>query len=192
MPIWLTLIIAYLLGCIPTAYLAGKITTGKDIRSLGDENPGAGNAYRELGPKAGIIVFFVDTAKGAAAALIAQGGHLSQNWVMATGLAAVIGHNWPVFLRLRGGRGVATTLGILFVLIPIPMFVMTIPTLLILLWRRDVTPPMVFLFVLLPLVEWAFKVNPAIIIYGLFLPALVGVTTFFRTRPKEARYKGAE
>ena len=192
MPIWLIIIIAYLLGSIPTAYIIGRVTLGKDIRRLGDENSGAGNAYRELGPKAGIIVFFVDTAKGTAAVLIAQAGLLSQNWVMATGLAAVIGHNWPAFLGFRGGRGVATAIGILFVLIPIPMLVMTLPTFLILLWRRSVTPTMAFLFIVLPFVEWAFKVNPAVIAYGLFLPALTGVTTLFRNRARQVKYKGAE
>jgi glycerol-3-phosphate acyltransferase PlsY len=180
----LILVIAYLLGCIPTAYIIGRLTSGKDIRCLGDENPGAGNAYREIGPKAGVIVFVVDAAKGAAAVLIAQAGHISQNWVMITGLVAVIGHNWPVFLGFRGGRGVSTAIGILYILIPIPMLVMTLPTLLILIWRRNVTPSMAFLFIILPLVEWAFKVNPAIIVYGLFLPALTGVTTYFRTRPR--------
>ena len=192
MPIWLVLVIAYLLGCIPAAYIAGKVTAGKDIRCLGDENPGAGNAYRELGPTAGIVVFFVDTAKGTAAVLLAQAGHLSQNWVMATGLAVVIGHNWPVFLGFRGGRGVATAIGILFVLIPIPMLIMTLPTFLILIWRRNVTPSMAFLFIVLPLIEWAFKVNPAVIVYGLFLPALTGVTTLFRNHARQVKYKGAE
>ncbi|HTY81461.1 MAG TPA: glycerol-3-phosphate acyltransferase [Dehalococcoidales bacterium] len=187
MPNWLVLIIGYLLGCIPTAYIAGRKKAGKDIRCLGDKNPGAGNAYRELGPTPGVIVFFVDTAKGVAAVLIAQAGQLSQNWVMATGLATVIGHNWPIFLGFRGGRGVATTLGILYVLAPVPMLVMTVPTFLILLWRRNVTPAMAFLFIILPFVEWAFKTNPAIIVYGLFLPALTGVLTFFRTRPKVQR-----
>lgn len=191
MPIWLILIIAYLLGCIPTAYIAGRVTLGKDIRCLGDENSGAGNAYRELGAKAGTIVFVVDTIKGVIAVLIAQASQLSQNWAMAAGLAAVIGHNWPVYLRFRGGRGVATTLGILFVLIPIPMIILTIPTLLIFIWRKNVTPTMAFLFIVLPLVELAFKVNPAIIVYGLFLPALIGVTTYFRTRPKAVKCKGA-
>jgi hypothetical protein len=65
---------------------------------------------------------------------------------------------------------------------------MTIPTLLILIWRRNVTPSMAFLFILLPLVDWWLKVSPLLIGYGLALPALVGITTFFRTRPKALKH----
>lgn len=181
---WLIIIISYLLGSIPTAYVAGRLTAGNDIRRLGDENAGAANAYREIGSKAGIIVGIIDAAKGSTVILIAQAINMSQVVVLFAGAAAVIGHNWPVFLGFRGGRGVSTTLGILFVLVTLPMLIMTIPTLLILIWRRNVTPSMAFLFILLPLVDWWLKVSPLLIVYGLALPALVGITTFFRTKPK--------
>ena len=181
---WLIVIISYLLGSIPTAYIAGRLTAGGDIRRLGDENAGAANVYRELGSKAGIIVGVIDAAKGSMVILIAQAINMSQVVVLFAGTAAVIGHNWPVFLGFRGGRGVSTTLGILFVLVTLPMLIMTVPTLLILIWRRNVTPSMAFLFILLPLVDWWMKVSPVLIGYGLALPALVGITTFFRTKPK--------
>jgi acyl phosphate:glycerol-3-phosphate acyltransferase len=104
--------------------------------------------------------------------------------ILFAGLAAVIGHNWPVFLGFRGGRGVATTLGILFVLVTIPMLILALPTFLILIWRRNVTPSMAFLFVLLPFVDWIMKIPVILIAYGIALPALVGITTWFRTKPK--------
>ena len=185
---WLIIIISYLLGSIPTAYIAGRLTAAADIRRLGDENAGAANAYRELGSKAGIIVGVIDAAKGSMVILIAQAINMSQVVVLFAGTAAVIGHNWPVFLGFRGGRGVSTTLGILFVLVTLPMLIMTIPTLLILIWRRNVTPSMAFLFILLPLVDWWLKVSPLLIGYGLALPALVGITTFFRTKPKALKH----
>ena len=185
---WLIIIISYLLGSIPTAYIAGRLTAAADIRRLGDENAGAANAYRELGSKAGIIVGVIDAAKGSMVILIAQAINMSQVVVLFAGTAAVIGHNWPVFLGFRGGRGVSTTLGILFVLVTLPMLIMTIPTLLILIWRRNVTPSMAFLFILLPLVDWWLKVSPVLIGYGLALPALVGITTFFRTKPKALKH----
>jgi glycerol-3-phosphate acyltransferase PlsY len=185
---WLIIIIGYLLGSIPTAYIAGRLTAGGDIRRLGDENAGAANAYRELGSKAGIIVGVIDAAKGSMVILIAQAINMSQVVVIFAGTAAVIGHNWPVFLGFRGGRGVSTTLGILYVLVTLPMLIMTIPTLLILIWRRNVTPSMAFLFILLPLVDWWLKVSPLLIGYGLALPALVGITTFFRTKPKALKH----
>jgi glycerol-3-phosphate acyltransferase PlsY len=181
---WLVVIISYLLGAFPTAYLAGRVIAGNDIRRIGDENAGAANAYRELGSRAGIIVGVIDAAKGSLVILIAQAVNMSQAVVLFAGTAAVIGHNWPVFLGFRGGRGVSTAIGILFVLVTLPMLIMTLPTLLILIWRRNVTPSMAFLFIILPFVDWWMKVPPLVIGYGVALPALVGITTFFRTRPK--------
>jgi glycerol-3-phosphate acyltransferase PlsY len=181
---WLIIIISYLIGSIPTAYLLGHFTAGHDIRQMGDENAGAANAYRELGPKAGIIVGVIDAAKGSAVILIAQATGMTQLIVLFAGAAAVAGHNWPVFLGFRGGRGVSTTLGILLVLVTIPMLVLALPTLLILILKRNVTPAMAFLFIALPLVDLLFRVQPILIGYGIALPALVGITTFFRTKPK--------
>jgi glycerol-3-phosphate acyltransferase PlsY len=184
MPVWSIIVIGYLLGALPTAYIAGRMTAGKDIRRLGDENAGAANAYRELSPKAGVIVGIIDAAKGALVIFIAQAANMSQVVILFTGAAAVIGHNWPVFLGFRGGRGVSTTIGILFVLVTLPMLIMTLPTVLILIWRRNVTPSMAFLFIVLPLVDWWLKVPGVLITYGVALPALIGITTFFRNRQR--------
>jgi glycerol-3-phosphate acyltransferase PlsY len=181
---WLIVIISYLLGSIPTSYIVGRFTAGRDIRRMGDENAGAANAYRELGPRTGIFVGVIDAAKGAVVILIAQATGMSQPVVLLSGVAAVVGHNWPVFLGFRGGRGVSTTIGILYVLVTIPMLILTLPTLLILILKRNVTPAMAFLFIALPLVDLFFKIPPLLIVYGIALPALVGVTTYFRTRPK--------
>jgi len=181
---WLIIIISYLLGSIPTAYLAGRVVAGRDIRRMGDENVGAANVYRELSPRAGILVGFIDAAKGTLVIVIAQAVNMPQLVVLVAGVAAVVGHNWPVFLGFRGGRGVSTTLGILFVLVTLPMLILTLPTLLILIWKRNVTPSMAFLFIILPLVDWWLNVPPALMAYGVALPALVGITTFFRNRLK--------
>jgi glycerol-3-phosphate acyltransferase PlsY len=182
---WLIMITAYVVGSLPTAYLAGRFLKGKDIRQMGDENAGAANAYRELGPSAGIIVFIIDAAKGAVVILIAQAANMSQIVVLFSGAFAVVGHNWPVFLGFRGGRGVSTTIGVLAVLVTIPMLVLALPTILILILKRNVTPSMAFLFIALPFVDWLFKVPAVLIGYGIALPTLVGITHFFRTRPKE-------
>ena len=184
---WFIVIFSYLLGSIPTSYIAGRITTGRDIRQLGDENAGAANAYRELGRIAGIYVFLIDAVKGAAVILIARVVEMPQGVVLTAGLAAVVGHNWPVFLGFRGGRGVSTTIGILYVLVAIPMLILTLPALLILILKRNVTPSMAFLFIALPAVDWLFKVQPILIWYGLALPVLIGITTWFRNRNKVLR-----
>jgi glycerol-3-phosphate acyltransferase PlsY len=181
---WLVIVISYLLGSIPTAYLVGRASAGSDIRKIGDENAGAANVYRELGPRAGVLVGFIDVAKGTLVIFIAQAVNMPQIVVMVAGAAAVVGHNWPVFLGFRGGRGVSTTIGILFILVTLPMLILTLPALLILIFRRNVTPSMAFLFIFLPLVDWWLNVPPVLMAYGVALPALVGITTFFRNRPK--------
>jgi glycerol-3-phosphate acyltransferase PlsY len=184
---WLIVILGYLLGSIPTAYIAGHILKGNDIRRMGDENVGAANAFRELSRKAGITVGIIDAGKGALAVIIAQAADMPQTVVMVTGAAAVIGHNWPVFIGFRGGRGVSTTIGILLVMVTQPILILALPTLLILIVKRNVTPAMAFLFILLPLVDWWLKVPPVLIIYGVALPALVGITTLLRTKSKVVR-----
>ncbi len=180
---WFVIIFSYLLGSLPTSYLLGRFTRKRDIRTMGDENAGAANAYREMGARTGIIVGVIDAVKGTAVILIAQAVNMPQLIVLGAGAAAVIGHNWPIFLGFRGGRGVSTTLGILFVLVTIPMLILTIPTILILILKRNVTPSMAFLFITLPLVDLAFRIEPILIGYGVVLPALIGITTWFRTRP---------
>ena len=102
---WLIPILGYLLGSIPTAYIAGRLLRGRDIRQMGDGNVGAQNAFRQLGAKVGITVGIIDIGKGALAVLIAQAAGIPLVAVLITGAAAVVGHNWPVFLGVRGGRG---------------------------------------------------------------------------------------
>jgi len=185
---WVIIILSYFIGAIPTGYIAGHMVRGVDIRRVGDENMGAANVYRELGPKAGILVGLIDAAKGAVSVLIAQAAGLVHLAVLACGLASVIGHNLPVFIGFRGGRGVSTTIGILLVLVTKPMLILALPTILILIWRRSTTPACAFLFIALPLVSWWQGVSALLIGYGIALPALVGVTHYFRVRQKVAHH----
>ncbi len=184
---WLIIIAGYLLGAIPTGYIAGRMVRGMDIRQVGDANMGAANVFRQLGARAGIIVGLVDVAKGALAVLIARAAHLPQSYELLTGAAAVIGHNWPVFIGFRGGRGVSTSIGILLVEVTQSMLILAVPALLALIIRRSVTLACAILFIALPLVSWWLGISPLLIAYGVALPALVGVTHFFRVRPKVLR-----
>jgi glycerol-3-phosphate acyltransferase PlsY len=154
---------------------------------MGDENMGAANAFRQLGRKAGVVVGIIDASKGALAILIAQAANLSQVVIMFTGAAAVIGHNWPIFLGFRGGRGESTTIGILTTLITQPMLIVAGPATLVLLIKRNVILASAFLFIPLPLVCWWVGMPLPLIVYSMALPCLVGFTHFLRTRPKLAR-----
>jgi glycerol-3-phosphate acyltransferase PlsY len=179
---WLIVILGYLIGSIPTAYIIGRALKGVDIRQIGDGNMGAANTFRQLGPKAGVTVGLIDAGKGAAAVLIAQATGLSLFAVLLTGVAAVIGHNWPAFLGFRGGRGEATTIGVLLVTITQPMLFMAIPAIAAHFILRDTTKAGAVLFVPLPLICWLVGLSGALIAYSIALPCLVGITHFLRTR----------
>lgn len=103
---------SYLLGSLPTAYVLGKWLRGIDIRKVGVRNMGALNAYRVLGPFWGIVTFLVDAGKGGLAIGMARAQGLGLQAVAVCGLLAVAGHNWPVFVRFRGGKGAATGMGV--------------------------------------------------------------------------------
>ena len=108
----LILFLGYLLGSFPSGYLAGKIAKGIDIRSLGSGSTGATNVLRHIGKRAAITVFLLDVFKGVISILLAKYFLLNDSWQVAIGLSTLIGHIWPVWLNWRGGKAVATGLGI--------------------------------------------------------------------------------
>ncbi len=126
--ILLALLAAYLLGSIPTALWVGRRFFGlADIREHGSGNAGATNTFRVLGPKAGSFVLLVDALKGFVAAfflpqwLVAQGAIAAEHelyYRLACGALAVVGHIYPVFAQFRGGKGVATILGMMLGVAP--------------------------------------------------------------------------
>ena len=109
---------AFLLGAIPFGYLAGKLK-GIDLRAHGSGNIGATNALRVLGWKIGLPVLLLDVLKGYLPVLLAQRLALSPWWVVGAGLLAILGHTYSPFLGFRGGKGVATSLGVLIGLSPL-------------------------------------------------------------------------
>lgn len=154
---------------------------------MGDANVGAANAFRQLGAGAGITVGIVDAGKGALAILIAQAASLPLVAVLSAGVAAVIGHNWPVFIGFRGGRGGSTTIGILLTVITQPMLITAGPALAALLILRDVTKASAVLFIPLPLLCWWLGMPGLLTGYSIALPCLVGFTHFLRTRQTAIR-----
>jgi len=109
---------AYLLGSLPAAYLAAKWSRGIDIRQYGDGNVGSTNLMRLTSKRMAIPVVIFDLGKGALMVWVAQllGLNITQQAVV--GVAAVIGHKWPIFLRFNGGRGIFTSLGVISILAP--------------------------------------------------------------------------
>ena len=181
-------LLSYLLGSIPSAYIAGRLLRGIDIRKVGDGNVGAANAYREIGAKAGIAVLVADVGKGAIAASITS-ILASQPVVLLAGIGAVAGHNWPLYIGFRGGRGESTAIGVLSVLFPQPMLILLAVSAVPFFVTRNTMLVGVILFSPLWLVALLTGASAALVGYSIGLPCLVGVTHFLTTRhlPEEAR-----
>lgn len=114
------LVLGYLLGSIPSAYIATRLAKSKDIRRLGGGNVGGLNVFREVGIWPALAVGIIDLGKGAAAVAIALWVlEVPTLFVLLAGTASVIGHNWMVFLKFSGGKGMGTTFGTLAILLPV-------------------------------------------------------------------------
>jgi acyl phosphate:glycerol-3-phosphate acyltransferase len=138
-----TLILAlagYLIGSIPFGLIFAKILGGKDVREHGSGNIGATNVSRVAGPLAGILTLFLDAAKGAAAVwLAARFSDHASIAMMFAGIAALIGHCFPFWLKFRGGKGVATALGIYLALCPLAALVAVVLFVLVVAFWRYVS-----------------------------------------------------
>lgn len=104
----------YLLGAIPFAYIVTRVTKGVDIRTVDIGNSGAGSVIRYVGLRAGVLVAIGDIGKGAVAVGLAQVLGAGLFIAFLSGMAAVVGHIWPVYIGFRGGQGVATLIGVFF------------------------------------------------------------------------------
>lgn len=186
----LGIVIGYLLGSIPTAYIVGRLRKGVDVRDIGSRNMGAANVMREIGIPEGILVLLIDVAKGAGAILVAQALEVSELWVFGAGFAAVVGHNFPVFAGFRGGRGTAALIGIFLVL----AFESTLVTLVIVVIPFFVTlrfPAAVLIgialgflgFALLPLFIWLLEGSLMLVYYALSIDIFMLVRNLSRIRP---------
>ncbi len=115
---YLALVACYILGAIPFGLIIGKVTRGIDIRDFGSGNIGATNVLRTLGLGPALFVFFFDTVKGLAAVLLCRMLHMDPWLIVTGGVLSIIGHSFSVFLKFQGGKGVATSLGMIIGLHP--------------------------------------------------------------------------
>ncbi|MCH8230695.1 MAG: glycerol-3-phosphate acyltransferase [Chloroflexi bacterium] len=115
----LLVVVAYLIGGIPAAYLGGRIQNGTDIRNYGNGNVGTVNAVRTLGMRTGMLVLAADAAKGAAIIGLGRLAGVSDYTLFAMALAVTAGHNWSPYIGFKGGKGVAVIFGISLAMIPL-------------------------------------------------------------------------
>jgi len=188
---FLALVGAYLLGSIPTGYLFGKMTKGIDIREHGSGTIAATNAFRVLGKRTGIVVLLLDIAKGVLAVTLVGDlfalAAVEQRVLLA--VAAVCGHNWTVFLQFKGGKGIATSLGVLigltFEVVSLRPVVLgaLVAWIVIFLPSGYVSLASMIAAALLPIIMIATKQPPVILILGFVFCFFV----IFRHRPNIKR-----
>ena len=193
------LILAYLLGALPFSIIAGRLLKGIDIREYGSGNAGATNTFRVLGKGAGIPVLALDVLKGYAAVSLAHYSEFGSNTntemfinlSLAYGIAAVLGHVFPVYVGFRGGKGVATLLGLMIGAFPQAAFLSIGVFVITLFLSKYVSLSSILAGIVFPVgVYFLSKVLiPTMVIFSLFVPVLLLVT---HQRNIERLFRGEE
>ncbi len=191
----IAIVLGYLLGSIPTAYIATRVASGKDIRQLGGGNVGGLNTLREVGVIPALVVGIVDLGKGVGSVAIAYWLlDVSPPFVMLAGLAAVVGHMWMVFLKFSGGKGMGATFGALAVLMPIYGYwygfliflaVVAVPFVI----TRNVALAMGVGILFLPLIAWLITKSELAAVLAIILGVLIGIKFLPAAREAWARNK---
>jgi glycerol-3-phosphate acyltransferase PlsY len=171
-------VIAYLLGSIPFGLILAKLFGSTDVRKEGSGNIGATNVARVAGPLAGILTLLLDAAKGAAAVLLAgRYSNDSAMWMMIAGLAALVGHCFPIWLKFKGGKGVATAAGVYLALCPLAFLAGLILFILVVGFWRYVSLGSISAALAMPLLMyflWApHHASPPVITFGALAVAML-------------------
>jgi acyl phosphate:glycerol-3-phosphate acyltransferase len=178
------LLIAYLLGSIPSAVWIGKYFYGIDVREYGSGNAGATNTFRVLGKKAGIPVLLIDIFKGWISVNMAYltdynpGSEQFVNFQLVLGIAALLGHIFPVYAGFRGGKGIATLLGIILAVHPLAALISMAVFVVVLLVSRYVSLGSMIAAISFPvIIIVVFKTAiPSLVIFSLIIAVLVLIT----------------
>ncbi len=128
---------AYLIGSIPPGYFLVRLVKGLDLREVGSRNVGTLNTYHHVGIWGAGLVLFLDVGKGALAALLPVWVGVPEWAIYVTGVLVVAGHNWPVLLRFRGGKGAATIIGVFLAFAPLPVLIALVPGALVVILSRN-------------------------------------------------------
>ena len=166
-------IVAYLLGSLSGGIIISRLAGGPDLHTVGSKSTGASNVQRTMGWKYGIMTFLFDAIKGLLSCLIA--GLLTGNHfvTLLAGLCCVIGHNWPVFFRFRGGKGVATTGAVMLYCFPMPALICIAITIIVIIIFRYISVGSMLLVTVFFGLSFIFSSgNPCIIIWAATLMTL--------------------
>lgn len=183
---WLGLgLLAYAIGAIPTAYLFARFALGRDIRNIGDNNSGAANVYREIGPTAGLACGAFDIIKGGVAVIVVRAIIHDTGVEMFAGVCAFVGHIWPVYLRFRGGRGAAVAVGVVIATFPIIALPLGALSLVALYHTRKSIVALAMFLAGVPALAWVAVITvdytPGEAGYALAIPVMAGLSHFYST-----------
>ena len=182
-------VVAYLIGSIPNGLILGKHIWNVDLRQFGSKNIGATNAFRVLGPWPAFWVFLTDMSKGVIGVWFAQYLIGTPLALIIGGIAAIAGHNWSIFLRFTGGRGVATGLGVIAMISPVVTTIVFIVWAAIVYFTRYVSLASIVAAFLVPVFMWALGERTEIFYFGIVAALFV----ILRHRPNiERLLKGEE
>jgi glycerol-3-phosphate acyltransferase PlsY len=180
---WIGLgLLSYAIGSLPTAYLFTRYILGRDIRQMGDFNSGAANVFRNVGAKAGVAVGSIDIIKGGLVIVLAMVRVDDTGMEMMAGAAALAGHNFPVHLKFRGGRGAATAVGVLIASVPIIGLPIGALCLVVLYFTHKAIYPLAIFLVAIPVLTYPAGYSVALAVYVVAIPIAVGLSHFFTTR----------
>ena len=166
-------IVAYLVGSIPNALWIGKVFKELDVRNYGSGNVGATNASRVLGWKLGVLVLLLDVLKGAIFVYIAKLINLDDIYLVLVSLAPILGHSYSIYLKFKGGKAVATSLGVFTVLVPKVILVLLVIFLITVFLTQYVSVASITVALLLPIFTFILYNNIIYTIFSLIIGLLV-------------------
>lgn len=166
----LAIILGYLLGSIPSAYILVRLFKKEDVRKIGSGNVGTLNVMREVSQVLGFAVLLMDMGKGALAVLVAMWLGVDVLFVYLAGFASVLGHILPVFSHFKGGRGLATTMGVLLAVVPLQFLISFAILAAVVLITNNPRLGAIVGLALLPLIVWLFGESLDRIIFSAVMP----------------------
>ena len=175
-------LLSYAIGSLPTAYLFTRYILGRDIRRMGDFNSGAANVFRNVGAKAGLAVGAIDIIKGGLVIVLAKLLVDDTGVEMMAGAAALAGHNFPVHLRFRGGRGAATAVGVLIASLPVIGLPVGAFCLVLLYFTRRAIYALAFFLIAMPALAWPVGYSATLAVYAVAVPVAIGLSHLLSTR----------
>lgn len=153
------LIISYIMGALPNGVWIGKMAKGIDIRQYGSKNSGATNAYRVLGAKYGIMVLIADALKGFLPCWLAYQSGVRGNFLILIGMVAIVGHTLSFFLKFKGGKGVATSLGVFLFLVPKVTLSLLLIFIIVVSVTRYISLGSIIAAIMLPILTFLYPLN---------------------------------